>query len=221
MELVRLEKVRKTINGRAVLENVDLQVGPSRIVVIRGRSGAGKTTLLKLVVLLLRPDEGRVLINGVDAWRLGTAARSRLVSGTISYIPQTIDLLPNLTVRENIELPAVIRGLKKGDRELAVREVSELLGIPHMLERRVETLSGGEKQVVALARSLVTKPRLVVADEPFAYVDDKGVENLFNTIRELRDRLGVSFVITTTEINIKSFTGDEEYLLTNGTLTKV
>ena len=221
MELVRLEKVRKTINGRAVLENVDLQVGPSRIVVIRGRSGAGKTTLLKLMVLLLRPDEGRVLINGVDAWRLGTAARSRLVSGTISYIPQTIDLLPNLTVRENIELPAVIRGLKRGDRELAVREVSELLGIPHMLERRVETLSGGEKQVVALARSLVTKPRLVVADEPFAYVDDKGVENLFNTIRELRDRLGVSFVITTTEINIKSFTGDEEYLLTNGTLTKV
>ena len=221
MELVKLEKVRKTINGRAVLENVDLQVGPSRIVVIRGRSGAGKTTLLKLVVLLLRPDEGRVLINGVDAWRLGTAARSRLVSGTISYIPQTIDLLPNLTVRENIELPAVIRGLKRGDRELAVREVSELLGIPHMLERRVETLSGGEKQVVALARSLVTKPRLVVADEPFAYVDDKGVENLFNTIRELRDRLGVSFVITTTEINIKSFTGDEEYLLTNGTLTKV
>ncbi|MGC9121351.1 MAG: ATP-binding cassette domain-containing protein [Thermogladius sp.] len=221
MELVRLEKVRKTINGRAVLENVDLQVGPSRIVVIRGRSGAGKTTLLKLVVLLLRPDEGRVLINGVDAWRLGTAARSRLVSGTISYIPQTIDLLPNLTVRENIELPAVIRGLKKGDRELAVREVSELLGIPHMLERRVETLSGGEKQVVALARSLVTKPRLVVADEPFAYVDDKGVEKLINTIRELRDRLGVSFVITTTEINIKSFTGDEEYLLTNGTLTKV
>ncbi|MGC9011496.1 ABC transporter ATP-binding protein [Thermogladius sp.] len=221
MELVRLERVRKTINGRAVLENVDLQVGPSRIVVIRGRSGAGKTTLLKLMVLLLRPDEGRVLINGVDAWRLDTAARSRLVSGTISYIPQTIDLLPNLTVRENIELPAVIRGLKKGDRELAVREVSELLGIPHMLERRVETLSGGEKQVVALARSLVTKPRLVVADEPFAYVDDKGVENLFNTIRELRDRLGVSFVITTTEINIKSFTGDEEYLLTNGTLTKV
>ncbi|WP_434731754.1 ATP-binding cassette domain-containing protein [Thermogladius sp. KZ2Tp1] len=221
MELVKLEKVRKTINGRAVLENVDLQVGPSRIVVIRGRSGAGKTTLLKLMVLLLKPDEGRVLINGVDAWRLGTAARSRLVSGTISYIPQTIDLLPNLTVRENIELPAVIRGLKKGNRELAVREVSELLGIPHMLERRVETLSGGEKQVVALARSLVTKPRLVVADEPFAYVDDKGVENLFNTIRELRDRLGVSFVITTTEINIKSFTGDEEYLLTNGTLTKV
>ncbi|MGC9181159.1 ABC transporter ATP-binding protein [Thermogladius sp.] len=221
MELVKLEKVRKTINGRAVLENVDLQVGPSRIVVIRGRSGAGKTTLLKLMVLLLKPDEGRVLINGVDAWRLGTAARSRLVSGTISYIPQTIDLLPNLTVRENIELPAVIRGLKRGDRELAVREVSELLGIPHMLERRVETLSGGEKQVVALARSLVTKPRLVVADEPFAYVDDKGVENLFNTIRELRDRLGVSFVITTTEINIKSFTGDEEYLLTNGTLTKV
>jgi ABC-type multidrug transport system ATPase subunit len=221
VELVRLERVRKTINGRAVLENVDLQVGPSRIVVIRGRSGAGKTTLQKLVVLLLRPDEGRVLINGVDAWRLSTAARSRLVSGTISYIPQTIDLLPNLTVRENIELPAVIRGLKKGDREMAVREVSELLGIPHMLERRVETLSGGEKQVVALARSLVTKPRLVVADEPFAYVDDKGVENLFNTIRELRDRLGVSFVITTTEINIKSFTGDEEYLLTNGTLTKV
>ncbi|AFK50871.1 lipoprotein releasing system ATP-binding protein LolD [Thermogladius calderae 1633] len=221
MELVKLEKVRKTINGRVVLENVDLQVGPSRIVVVRGRSGAGKTTLLKLMVLLLKPDEGRVLINGVDAWRLGTAARSRLVSGTISYIPQTIDLLPNLTVKENIELPVIIKGLKRRDRELAVREVSELLGIPHMLERRVETLSGGEKQVVALARSLVTKPRLVVADEPFAYVDDKGVEKLFNTIRELRDRLGVSFVITTTEINIKSFTGDEEYLLTNGTLTKV
>jgi ABC-type multidrug transport system ATPase subunit len=115
----------------------------------------------------------------------------------------------------------LIRGVPRSVRERALQEVTGLLGLSNILERRVGTLSGGEKQMVALARSLVNKPKLVVADEPFAYVDDASVETLFGVVRDLRDRLGTSFIISTTELYLKSFGGDKEYFLVNGSLTRV
>jgi ABC-type lipoprotein export system ATPase subunit len=220
-DLIKLVDVGKSFQGRRVLNRVNLEVGASEITVIRGRSGAGKTTLLKLIALLIKPDEGRVFIEGLDVWSLREGERTRLASNAMSYIPQSIDLIPSLSVRENIELPALIRGVPKSVRERALQDVIGLLGLSNILERRVGTLSGGEKQMVALARSLVNKPKLVVADEPFAYVDDAGVETLFGVVRDLRDRLGTSFIITTTELYLKSFSGDKEYFLVNGSLTRV
>jgi len=220
-DLIKLVDVGKSFQGRRVLNRVNLEVGASEITVVRGRSGAGKTTLLKLIALLIKPDEGRVFIEGLDAWSLREEERARLASNAMSYIPQSIDLIPSLSVRENIELPALIRGVPRSVRERALQEVTGLLGLSNILERRVGTLSGGEKQMVVLARSLVNPPKLVVADEPFAYVDDASVETLFGVVRDLRDRLGTSFIISTTELYLKSFGGDKEYFLVNGSLTRV
>ncbi|WP_440060234.1 ABC transporter ATP-binding protein [Thermogladius sp. 4427co] len=220
-EILRLDSVKKSYGDRLVLNRVSLSIGRAEVIVVRGRSGAGKTTLLKIIALLLKPDEGRVYVDGVDAWRLREKERGRVASRLLSYIPQTIDLLPNMTVRENIELAGYVRGLRGKGLDEAVSRVAELVGISKLLERRVENLSGGEKQMVALARGLVNSPALVVADEPFAYVDDAGIARLYDLIEYVKNELKTSFIISTTEIYQKSFNGDREYILADGKLVEI
>lgn len=217
-QLLELRGVVKGYDGRPVLRGVDLAVGPASVVVVKGRSGAGKTTLLKIAYLLLRPDAGKVVWDGVDAWSAPEKLRRELLLARAAYVPQSLDLIEEITVEENIELSLAVRGAKKSERKERVREVAEALGISGLLERKPRTLSGGERQRVALARALAPRPWVILADEPFSFLDDESAAELADLFHQLKREWGTSFLVTTTELHGIKVRGDLELLLAGGTL---
>lgn len=215
--LVKLNGIWKRFRDRDVIRGVDLCVEEKLIHVVRGRSGVGKTTLLRIVGLLVPPDRGEVLYRMYDFWRLSLSLRDSLRQ-EISYIPQSLLLIPHLTVYENIALPLYARGLSTTAVRKAVLEVTEILGIERHLDVPPGRLSGGERQRVAIARALVSEPRLVVADEPTAYLDEETATLVHNVFAGYCKRKGTTFVVATTEPDEQWKGPVKEYLLSNGLL---
>ena len=217
--MLELEGVSKIISGEVVLKSVDLQVAGGMFIAVRGRSGVGKTTLAKIASLILRPDGGRVVFMGVDTSGLGDIVRSNLRLKYIGYIDQECTLLEELTVWENVELPLKLLGVERGVCERVLREVFEVLGLKGFEYRKPRELSGGQRQRAVIARALVKKPRLLVADEPFAHLDDETAKNVMAYIRELAREVNMSVLITTTDLYAE-IDVDEDYILENGVLKK-
>lgn len=215
--LVELRDVWKRYHKDYVLRGVNLVVGEGEFVSIRGRTGAGKTTLLKIMALLLRADRGVVKVLGRDASRLGDGERARLRAADIGFIPQLYDLIPSLTVLENVELPMVITGVPRAERKRRALEALSLLGIEDLAGRLPEDLSGGEKQRVAIARAIAKRPKLLLADEPLAHLDDQTARSAVDLMKRLCTENGVAVVLTTTDLH-EPFPAQRDYLLKNGKL---
>lgn len=220
MDLLQLENVWKSYMGQQILRGVDLAVGYGELVVIRGRSGAGKTTLLKIIAMLLRPDGGRVIYKGVDVWSSGDSVREELRK-TIAYIPQFLELLPQLTVYDNIALPLFARGVSRSLAMERVEAVARELGLKNYLTRYPDTLSGGERQRVAIARALVSDPTLLVADEPTAHLDDEAAEEFYRLLFDVRRSRGFTVVVATTELQASIPGASTVYILERGRLNRV
>ncbi len=216
---VALRAVSKAVGGDAVLNGVDLEVGFGKVVAVRGRSGVGKTTLAKIVALLLKPDKGDVVFLGRRVNSLTWDALANLRLRYIGYVDQLCKLVPNITAFENIELPLKMLGVPKRERIERVRELSSLLGIEEKLFRYPNELSGGERQRVVIARALVKKPTVVVADEPFAHLDDETMKVVLEYLNQLAKRNSVATLITTTDL-YTPLEVDEEFVLENGVLKK-
>uniref|UniRef100_A0A7C4FCQ7 ATP-binding cassette domain-containing protein n=1 Tax=Ignisphaera aggregans TaxID=334771 RepID=A0A7C4FCQ7_9CREN len=216
---VALRAVSKAVGGDAVLNGVDLEVGFGKVVAVRGRSGVGKTTLAKIVALLLKPDKGDVVFLGRRVNSLTWDALANLRLRYIGYVDQLCKLVPNITAFENIELPLKMLGVPKRERIERVRELSSLLGIEEKLLRYPNELSGGERQRVVIARALVKKPTVVVADEPFAHLDDETMKVVLEYLNQLAKRNSVATLITTTDL-YTPLEVDEEFVLENGVLKK-
>jgi ABC-type lipoprotein export system ATPase subunit len=211
--------VRKTIGGDTVLRGVDLSLGPGRVVAVRGRSGVGKTTLAKVATLLLKPDSGLVYFNGLDTSKLSESELSSTRLKYIGYVDQDCSLIDELTVWENIELPLRLMNIERSNRVGIIGEVVEVLGLKGLEGRRPRELSGGQRQRVVLARALVKKPILLVADEPFAHLDDETVKVIMGYIRRLASVSGLTVLITTTDL-YAGMDVDEDYYLVNGVLVR-
>jgi ABC-type lipoprotein export system ATPase subunit len=211
--------VRKTIGGDNVLRGVDLSLGPGRVVAVRGRSGVGKTTLAKVAALLLKPDSGLVYFNGLDTSKLSESELSSTRLKYIGYVDQDCSLIDELTVWENIELPLRLMNIERSNRAGIIGEVVEVLGLKGLESRRPRELSGGQRQRVVLARALVKKPILLVADEPFAHLDDETVRVVMGYIRQLVSVSGLAVLITTTDL-YAGMDVDEDYYLVNGALVR-
>jgi putative ABC transport system ATP-binding protein len=216
---VALRAVSKVVGGDAVLNGVDLEMGFGKVVAVRGRSGVGKTTLAKIVALLLKPDKGDVVFLGRRVNSLTWDALANLRLRYIGYVDQLCKLVPNTTAFENIELPLKMLGVPKRERIERVREVSSLLGIEEKLLRYPNELSGGERQRVVIARALVKKPTVIVADEPFAHLDDETMKVVLEYLNQLAKRNSVATLITTTDL-YTPLEVDEEFVMENGVLKK-
>jgi len=219
LSVLELRGVRKTIGGDNVLRGVDLSLGPSRVVAVRGRSGVGKTTLAKVAALLLKPDSGLVYFNGLDTSKLSESELSSTRLKYIGYVDQDCSLIDELTVWENIELPLRLMNIERSNRTGIIGEVVEVLGLKGLESRRPRELSGGQRQRVVLARALVKKPILLVADEPFAHLDDETVRVVMGYIRQLASVSGLAVLITTTDL-YAGMDVDEDYYLVNGVLVR-
>jgi len=219
LSVLELRGVRKTIGGDNVLRGVDLSLGPGRVVAVRGRSGVGKTTLAKVAALLLKPDSGLVYFNGLDTSKLSESELSSTRLKYIGYVDQDCSLIDELTVWENIELPLRLMNIERSNRTGIIGEVVEVLGLKGLESRRPRELSGGQRQRVVLARALVKKPILLVADEPFAHLDDETVRVVMGYIRQLASVSGLAVLITTTDL-YAGMDVDEDYYLVNGVLVR-
>ncbi len=200
--LVRLERVHKHYRlGRTLvhaLRGVDLELYPGEFTALIGASGSGKSTLLNLIGGLDEPDKGRVLIEGVNMSLLDDKRRSTFRNRKLGFIFQSFNLVPVLDAYENIELPLLIdptlSGARRRERVMSAVEDTQLERWTHHVP---DQLSGGQRQRVAIARALVTRPTLVLADEPTANLDSKTAHRIIDLMLDLNRRRKVTFLFST------------------------
>ena len=197
--LAEVREVTKSYDaGRiAVLRGASLQVRAGEMVALWGASGSGKSTLLHLLGGLDVPDAGEITVCGLDPRR--EADRLALRRRHLGFVFQLHNLIPDLTVEENIRVPALAVGLAPALTAARVRELAERVGLAHRLGHRIQDISGGERQRTALCRALMNSPRLLLADEPTGSLDEETGETVFNLLRDLARRDGITVVLATHE----------------------
>jgi ABC-type lipoprotein export system ATPase subunit len=169
-----------------------------------GRSGSGKTTLLDLVGLLLRPTSGKVLIDGADTSRLSDGKRADMRGERIGFIFQEYNLLPGLNVMENVLLPLRYVKSRVGDGKTRARELLQVVGLGDRIRHRPDELSGGEQQRVAIARSLINRPALVLGDEPTGAVDSQTSMELLGLMRQMNREENATLMIVSHDLDLAS-----------------
>jgi putative ABC transport system ATP-binding protein len=217
--LIELLNVRKGYGSVEVLKGVNLRIEEGDFASIRGKSGAGKTTMLRIMGLLDPPDEGEIRLFGIPASRLNDDERSKLRLHNIGFVFQFFNLIPSLTVRENIELPLALAGIRKEERRKRVTELLKYFDLINLAERFPDTLSGGERQRVAVMRALANNPRIILADEPTSSLDDENSELLMDLFRRINREKRVAIVMTTTDLYEKLPT-NRDFVLKDGRLTE-
>lgn len=198
--MITAEHIYKSYGDVQILKGVDLQIAEGEIVSIVGASGAGKTTLLQILGTLDRADrhqDTRLLINNVNIPGLNQKELSKFRNLNIGFIFQFHQLLPEFTALENVCIPAFIARKSKAEAEKRAKELLGFLGLAHRIDHKPGQLSGGEQQRVAVARSLINEPALILADEPSGNLDSESAENLHHLFFKLRDTYNQTFVIVT------------------------
>ena len=179
------------------VDALSLTIAKGEFTAIAGPSGSGKTTLLNLIGALDQPDAGRILLDGVDLTGLGRSARADLRLRKLGFIFQAYNLIPVLSALENAEFVLLLQGVNQRERAARVREVFDLIGLEGLEGRRPHELSGGQQQRVAVARAIVARPALVLADEPTANLDSRTGAALLDVMQRLNAELGITFVFST------------------------
>ena len=195
--MIEVKDIHKSFGQLQVLKGIDLHIDKGEVVSIVGPSGAGKTTLLQIIGTLDRPDSGSVCVNGIDTTNLSTKKLSDFRNRHIGFVFQFHQLLPEFTALENIMIPAFIAGIGYKESKERAMELLEYMALKDRATHKPNELSGGEKQRIAVARSLVNNPAVVLADEPSGSLDTKNKEELHQLFFDLRDKFGQTFVIVT------------------------
>ena len=188
------------------LDGVDLTIQQGEFVAIVGRSGSGKTTMLDCMGLLMRPTSGHILLDGTDASTLSDGQRAEIRSKRIGFIFQEFNLLPTMNAMENILLPLRYSGGDRGAARKRAEALLEEVGLARRMHHRPTQMSGGEQQRVAIARSLINQPTLVLGDEPMGEVDTDTANKLLGLMRRINAERGVSFVIVTHDLDLAART---------------
>lgn len=179
------------------VKDVSLQIPPGQFIALVGRSGSGKTTLLNLMAGLDKPTSGKILFEGADLTTMGEKELTNIRRHKIGFVFQAFGLLPLLSAFENVELPLRISGYGVRAREERTREALEIVGLLPRANHRPYELSGGEQQRVAIARAIVTRPPLILADEPTGELDSTNAQSIFGLFREMVATHGITVVAAT------------------------
>jgi putative ABC transport system ATP-binding protein len=184
-----------------ILKGVRMRVHHGEFVAIIGPSGSGKSTLLGIIAGLDTPTSGQVLIDGIDVTRMREAQLAGVRNQKIGMVFQAFNLIPTLTAQENVEAPLAI-GRHPGDATSQARAMLTLVGLAHRFKNRPNQLSGGEQQRVAIARALVTRPAIIIMDEPTGNLDRANSENVLQMIRDVQRETGTTFIIATHDATV-------------------
>jgi putative ABC transport system ATP-binding protein len=189
------------------LKNASLRIRHGGFLAIAGPSGSGKSTLLNLIGCIDRPTSGRVLIEGVDTSGLKPVHLAALRRKKIGFVFQSFNLIPVFTAWENVEYPLLLQRMPEAERRRRVSEALDSVGLTSRAAHRPDLLSGGERQRVAVARAIVHRPALVLADEPTANLDTRTATQLIDLMRDLNRSLGVTFLFSTHDQRLLDHTG--------------
>ncbi|MEY3844897.1 MAG: hypothetical protein RL293_1319, partial [Bacteroidota bacterium] len=195
--MLKATGIQKAYGDLSILKGVDLTVASGEVISIVGSSGAGKTTLLQILGTLDRPDQGELLIDGVNPFTLSSKGLADFRNTSIGFIFQFHQLLPEFTALENAMLPALIGGKSKKEAEERAQHLFQKLNIGHRTTHKPSELSGGEQQRVAVCRSLMNQPAVIFADEPSGNLDTKNAQELHELFFQLREEFKQTFVIVT------------------------
>lgn len=200
-----------------VLKGIDAVIEQGEIVSIVGASGAGKTTLLQIVGTLDKPDCGEILYDGRRVDNLPDREMARFRNGNIGFVFQFHQLLPEFTALENVMIPALIGGENQSDAEQEAKRILDFLSLSDRLGHKPAQLSGGEKQRVAVARALINRPSVILADEPSGSLDSKNKIELHKLFFDLRDEFKQTFVIVTHDETLARMT-DRTLFMKDGSI---
>ncbi len=223
MSLIELENVTKVYQAGEVevpaLKGIDAEIDKGTFVSFIGPSGSGKTTLLNLIGCLDKPTSGEVRINNVEVNQLDRKSAAKFRGDNIGFIFQNFNLLPVLTAYENVEYPLImVQNVPKSERKERILALLEKTGMLDQKNKYPNQLSGGQKQRVAVARALVTNPKMVLADEPTANLDHVTAYKIIEIMRDMKDEFGTTFIFSTHDSKL---VGEVEiiYTLEDGLIT--
>ncbi|MER6673117.1 ectoine/hydroxyectoine ABC transporter ATP-binding protein EhuA [Streptomyces sp. NPDC000983] len=215
-ELIRLEQVTKRFGDHTVLDRLDFSVRAGRHVTLIGPSGSGKTTILRLLMTLIKPDEGTITVDGE---RLFPAPEKQVreVRKKIGMVFQQFNLFPNMTVLRNItEAPVTVLGLSKDAAEERARELLELVGLTEHLDKHPSQLSGGQQQRVAIARALAMRPQVLLLDEVTSALDPELVAGVLDVLRDIARSTDITMLCVTHEMNFARDISDQVLMFDSG-----
>ena len=205
IKTIDLQKIFKTEEVETwALNNVSIEVKQGEFVAIMGPSGCGKSTLLNILGLLDNPTGGEYYLNGTEVSRYTESQRTSLRKGVIGFVFQSFNLIDELNVYENVELPLTYLGIKASERRRMVEDILKRMNISHRAKHFPQQLSGGQQQRVAIARAVVTNPKLILADEPTGNLDSKNGAEVMNLLTEL-NREGTTIIMVTHSQHDASF----------------
>ncbi len=204
--MIEVSGITKSFDELKVLKGISLNISQGEIVSIVGPSGAGKTTLLQIIGTLDRADAGKVIYSGIDVSKLKDKDLAAFRNKNIGFVFQFHQLLPEFTALENVMIPALIARKKVSDAEKEAKDILHFLGLANRTEHKPAELSGGEKQRVAVARALINKPTVILADEPSGSLDSHNKEELHQLFFDLRKEMNQTFVIVTHDEQLAKIT---------------
>ena len=215
--MIEIKNIHKSYGSLEVLKGIDAVIEQGEIVSIVGASGAGKTTLLQIVGTLDKPDCGEILYDGRRVDNLPDREMARFRNGNIGFVFQFHQLLPEFTALENVMIPALIGGGNQSDAEQEAKRILDFLSLSDRLGHKPAQLSGGEKQRVAVARALINRPSVILADEPSGSLDSKNKIELHKLFFDLRDEFKQTFVIVTHDETLTRMT-DRTLFMKDGSI---
>jgi putative ABC transport system ATP-binding protein len=206
--IIQLTKIARnyTIGSETIhaLRSISLEINKNEYVALMGPSGSGKSTLMNVLGCLDTPSEGDYILNGHSVAKMSDDALAEIRNKEIGFVFQTFNLLPRSTALDNVMLPLVYAGIKKVDREIRAKEVMEQVGLSNRMDHKPNELSGGQRQRVAVARALVNKPAIILADEPTGNLDSKTSIEIMGLFEEIHQN-GNTIILVTHEEDIARY----------------
>ncbi|MDE6432522.1 MAG: ABC transporter ATP-binding protein [Opitutales bacterium] len=217
--IIELKNISKCFNDHLVLDGVNLHLSASETISVIGASGTGKTTLLNIISLLESPDEGEVYWENILVSEMSSKLISRLRGQKFGYVFQNHNLVAELSVLENILLPIKVHGVLRKTDIVYAKDLLAKVGLLDRKDSQIEHLSGGEKQRIAIARAIINRPQVILADEPTGNLDEKNARVVIDLMFELCKSTGSSLVLITHNNELARLT-DKTYLLCDGHLAQ-
>ena len=216
--MIELKLIDKSYGNQKILDKISLNIKKGEFISIVGPSGAGKTTLLNIIGTIEdfdKSEKSKFLINSQDITKLSDKDLSKFRNDNIGFVFQFHQLLPELTVEENILLPTMIKGDEKDSSDKYFIELISILGIDNILNKYPNSISGGERQRAAVARAIINKPSILLADEPTGNLDSKNEEEIISLFKKVNKDLGVTIVLVTHNHNFSKL-ADKCFTLRDG-----